>query len=162
MHVISNNKQCEFILHIISHSLSGHQFEKINVYYSVYESPSPGRGKGPLYVLVLKKVTTLYDVIWLCILDFSTVLGHLELLYLWNPLKKLVTLVKLVYNSPWTWLLGKNWIQLKYLKSGNREIQFQIFFKYWSDLSNVCFGAITDKFNECDKFFQGISQIQKL
>ena len=28
-----------------------------------YGSPSPGRGKGPLYVLVFKKVTMLYDVI---------------------------------------------------------------------------------------------------
>ena len=58
----------------------------------------------------IMRYTTLYDVIWLCILDLSTVLGHLDLLYLWNILKKLIALVKLVYNSPWTWLLGKNWI----------------------------------------------------
>ena len=47
---------------------------------STYGSLSPGRGKGPLYVIIFQKVTTLYDVICLCILGFSTVLVHLELL----------------------------------------------------------------------------------
>ena len=67
----------------------------------------PRTGKRSIIRPHLKKLTTLYNFIWLCILDFSIDLGYLGFVHLWNTLKNSLHLLNLSIIAPELGYLAK-------------------------------------------------------